>query len=934
MATSRTSRLRHRPAADRRSRTTKATLAGATAALLALTVSAATQASAQPSSASPPIAASAPVTPTVRYLLGQLTVDEKLSLVHGSIGEGIITPTTPTDPGANGSIGVVAGIPRLGVPVFRHVDSNGINLFADSTAYPGRLGLAAAFDRAGAAEFGQALGREGRALGADLVYAPQTDLARLPSWGRNLTSYGEDPYLTAQLATADVNAIQSGGLLAQVKHFAFYNGQDQDTPSIVDERAAYELYLKAYEAALTDAGASSVMCSYAKYQIAGLQQSPAYACENDFGLTTVLRDQWRFRGWIGSDYGASHATSDILGGLDQEFLSNNLAPAALKPLVDPSSPTFDPAYARALDRAVSLILYQYQRFGRLDDSSYPAWAKTHVRPAPTPAPFDEQAGIALARKLAEETGVLLKNTGGVLPLSPSPRKSVAVIGPTADLLPAAAGTERSRGVGQRTTISPLDVLRARAGRAITYAPGVDRIGTTVPAAAFHTSVDGPSGLTRTEVDPTGAVVGTQVDAALAGNQTDLTKGNTYTWSGYVTVPAADTYTLWLQRPAGTVVGSPSGPNGGVNPGYQAGPFTGVFDSASLSIDGTAATLRPVSTLHPNDYKGGPTLNGQYLGLTVVGASVPLTPGPHQISVTYATQAKAATAPTLKLAWAPQQKDLDAAAAAAAGADTAVVFVDDADTTTPAGDVSTLGPGQDALIQKIAAANPKTVVVLNTGAAVQMPWLRSVKGVLEMWFPGQEGGTATANLLLGKANPAGKLPITFPVDNASTPFAGHPERATGVDGRIVWSEGLQMGYRWYLANRVKPQFPFGFGLSYSSFRYDRLKVSGPHGRSGAVTVSFRVRNDGRVTGAEVPQVYLSLPTSAGEPSQRLVGFQRVTLRPGAATTVRVVLDPASTDRPLSVWDTARHSWRTVTGRFTVLVGASVTDRRLSGSFVVR
>ena len=319
----------------------------------------------------------------MRYLLGQLTVDEKLSLVHGSIGEGIVTPTTPTDPGANGSIGVVAGVPRLGIPIFRHVDSNGINLFADSTAYPGRLGLAAAFDRAGVADFGQALGREGRALGADLVYAPQTDLARFPSWGRNLTSYGEDPYLTAQLATADVNAIQSSGLLAQIKHFAFYNGQDQDTPSVVDERAAYELYLKAYEAALTDGGASSVMCSYAKYQIAGLQQSPAYACENDFGLTTVLRDQWRFRGWVGSDYGASHATSDILGGLDQEFLSNNLAPAALKPLVDPSSPTFDPAYARALDRAVSLILYQYQRFGRLDDSSYPAWAKTHVRPAPT-----------------------------------------------------------------------------------------------------------------------------------------------------------------------------------------------------------------------------------------------------------------------------------------------------------------------------------------------------------------------------------------------------------------------------------------------------------------------------------------------------------------------------------------------------------------------
>jgi beta-glucosidase len=666
------------------------------------------------------------------------------------------------------------------------------------------------------------------------------------------------------------------------------------------------------------------MCSYAQYQIAGVQPSPDYACENGFGLSTVLRDEWGFTGWVGSDYGGSHATSDLLDGMDQEFLSNNLSPAVLKPLVDPTAPTFDPAYAGALDGAVTRILYQYQRFGRLDDRAYPAWAKTHVPPAPAPAPFDVQAGIVLARKLAAESAVLLKNTGGVLPLSG--RTSVAVIGPTAAVLPAAAGTERSRGVGQRTTISPLDVLRAKAGRAVTYAPGIDRLGTTVPAAAFA------DGLTRTETDPSGAVVGTRVDPALTGDQSDLVKGNTYTWTGTVTVPADDTYTLWLRRPAGTLVGAPSGPNGGVNPGYQAGPFTGVFDSASLRVDGTDQPLRSVSTLHPNDYKGGPTLNGQYLGLNVAGAAVPLTPGAHRISITYATSAQAATNPTLELTWAPQGKDLAAAATAAKKADTAVVFVDDADTTTAAGDVSTLGPGQDALIRTVAAANPNTVVVLNTGAAVQMPWLRSVKGVLEMWFPGQEGGTATADLLLGRTNPSGKLPITFPVDNAHTPFAGHPERVSPMDGQITWSEGLQVGYRWYLANKVRPQFPFGYGLSYSSFRYDGLRVGQAHGR--AVSVSFRVRNTGRVTGTEVPQAYLSLPIQAGEPSPRLVGFQRVSLRPGQSTTVRVTLDPSATDRPLSVWDTTRHAWRIVPGRYTVLVGASATDRRLTAGFAIR
>jgi beta-glucosidase len=918
------------------SRSRKMLLAGLTTVTMGLTLSAIAQATPPaPTPASPPAAADAPLTPTVRYLLSHLTVDEKISLVHGSLGEGIVAPVTPTDPGANGAIGVVSGVPRLGIPTFRHLDSNGINLFADSTAYPGRLGIAAAFDPAGVTKFGQAMGKEGRALGADLVYAPQTDLARFPSWGRNLTSYGEDPFLTGQLATADVRAIQSTGLLAQVKHFAFYDGQNQDTPSVIDERATHELYLKAYESALTKGGASSVMCSYAKYQIAGLQQSPAYSCENNFGLQTVLRNEFKFTGWVTSDYGASHATSDILGGMDQEFLSSNLAPAALKPLVDPASSTFEPGYAAALDGAVARILYQYQRFGRLDDSSYPAWAKTHVRPAPAPAPFDVQAGITLARQLAEESAVLLKNSDGVLPLRRSHKSSIAVIGPTADLLPAASGTERSRGVGQRTTITPLDELQAKAGHAtVTYAPGIDRIGTTVPAGALNTAPNGPAGLTRTETDPHGVVVGTQIDHALAGDQTDLTKGNTYTWTGFVNVPTDDTYTLSLQRPAGTVVGSPTGPNGGVNPGYQAGPFTGVFDSAKLSIDGTDAPLGTVSTMHPNDYKGGPTLNGQYLGLNVAGASLPLTQGENRISVTYATSPKAATAPTLKLTWAPQKHDLDAAVAAASQAHTAVVFVDDANTTTAPGDVSTLGPGQDALIAKIAAANPRTVVVLNTGAAVQMPWLDKVAGVLEMWFPGQEGGTATANLLLGQSNPSGRLPITFPVNSASTPFAGHPERAAGVNGQIVWSEGLQMGYRWYLANGVKPLFPFGFGLSYTSFQYQHLHVSAPHGHSKAVTVSFRVRNTGHVIGTEVPQVYLTLPNSAGEPSRRLAGFDRVTLRPGASANVRVVLDPSSTDHPLSVWDTASHAWRTPPGRFGVQVGSSVSNLPLSGSFTVR
>ena len=234
---------------------------------------------------------------------------------------------------------------------------------------------------------------------------------------------------------------------------------------------------------------------------------------------------------------------------------------------------------------------------------------------------------------------------------------------------------------------------------------------------------------------------------------------------------------------------------------------------------------------------------------------------------------------------------------------------------------------------MAAANPNTVVVLNTNAAVQMPWLSSVKSVLEMWYPGQEGGTATADLLYGKANPSGKLPITFPVDNAHTPFAGHPERAVPTNGAITWSEGLEMGYRWYLANHVAPLFPFGFGESYARFGYSDLRV-GRERHDGRVDVSFRVRNNGPVTGTDVPQVYLTLPASSGEPSKRLTAFDRVDLRAGQSTRVKLTIDPRGEDHPLSIWDTTTHDWRIPTGRFGISVASSAEDTVLTGAFDLR
>ena len=283
-------------------------------------------------------------------------------------------------------------------------------------------------------------------------------------------------------------------------------------------------------------------------------------------------------------------------------------------------------------------------------------------------------------------------------------------------------------------------------------------------------------------------------------------------------------------------------------------------------------------------------------------------------------------------------DLAAAAAAAAKAKVAIVFGyamqgEGADRSTLALD----GNG-DALISAVAAANPNTIVVLETGTATTMPWLSQVKGVIEAWYPGQEQGTALARLLFGDANFTGRLPMTFPKSLADTPtstpaqYPGTGPAGSGIR-QVSYREGLAVGYKWYQAEHIAPLFPFGYGLSYTSFSYRHLEVTGPTGGRQPSTVSFDVRNDGRRTGTDTPQVYLTLPAAAGEPGRRLVGFSQVTLRPGQATRVSISIDPGSAQHPLSYWSTASHSWATRPGPYLVQAGSSAQDLPLTARLLV-
>jgi len=273
-------------------------------------------------------------------------------------------------------------------------------------------------------------------------------------------------------------------------------------------------------------------------------------------------------------------------------------------------------------------------------------------------------------------------------------------------------------------------------------------------------------------------------------------------------------------------------------------------------------------------------------------------------------------------------DTGSAASAAKAADVAIVMVGNKD--KEGGDRSSLGLGgnQDALISAVVAANPHTVVVLKTGGPVLMPWLSKVPAVLEAWYPGEEDGNVVARLLFGKVNPSGKLTMSFPKNESDTP-ANTSSQYPGVNGTVHYTEGLQVGYRWYDAQNVTPLFPFGFGLSYTTFAFANLSVPSAPKPDGTITVSVDVTNTGSAAGAEVVQVYVSAPASAGEPPKQLKGFTKVNLTPGQTSRVTITLQ----NRAFAIWNTGAKAWTAVSGTHTVLVGDSSRNLPLHDTVTV-
>jgi beta-glucosidase len=807
-------------------------LAAALAALLAVpATAAASQASvsanrATASTSCPWVTSQAPIAQRVAQLMGQMSLADKITMVEG---HGTSNPYVFYTP----------AIPALCIPAVGLED--GPAGVADGltgvTQLPAGVALAAAWDPSLAQQYGQVIGAEEYGKGASANLGPTVNIDRDPRWGRSFEALSEDPALNAALTVPEIAGVQSQGVESQVKHLAVYNQETyRNTPAdnaIIDPRTEHEIYLPSFYAAVKS-GDASVMCSFSVI-------NGNFACNNSDLETTILRDQWGFPGFVMSDYAALHSTQGALQGTDQEQPFNTYYGTALQTAVQNGT-----IPVSVLNTMVQRVFTEMFRFNLFSQPRTGTPTDTVTTPA----------HVAAATNVAEAGTTLLKNDGGVLPLS-SAGGSIAVVGPAADASPVYAGGG-SAYVIPSGTVSPLAGIKAAAGSgtSVAYSQGLP-VDTALPAI--------PSSNLSPAYAPTPF-------------------GGSYT--GTLTAPETGTYVLAITNPCGC------------------------YTSTYLSLDGKQIIDNP-STPPVHTYSVAVSLTkGQTYTLSISGASSQLLWGTPSALV----------------------PGINAAVAAAKSAQVAVVVVSD-DTQSEATDRLSLNlpSAQDELISAVAAANPHTVVVINAGAPVAMPWLPAVAGVVDAWYPGQTNGTSLASVLFGQTDPGGHLPVTFPVSLSQVPAAATAQ-FPGNGSTVQYSEGIDVGYRWYDAKGITPLFPFGFGLSYTQFAFSHLSVS-PAFKDGTkeVRVSATVTNVGRQVGSDVAQLYLADPAGSGEPPRQLAGFQRVSLAPGAKAKVSFTVTP----QEMSWWDDTANGWTQTAGTYGVYVGDSsaLAGLPLRGSFTI-
>jgi beta-glucosidase len=811
----------------------------------------------------------------VEALLSQLTLPEKVALLSGKDNWN----TVP--------------IERLGIPSLTMTDGpHGVRansreserMVGSATSFPTGVSMAASWDPDLIHRVAEALGEETLALGCDILLGPCVNIVRTPLAGRNFESYAEDPYLAGQIGTAYVKGLQSKGVGASLKHFAC-NNQEYERfrgNSVVDERTLREIYLAQFETIVKESQPWTVMCAYNRI-------NGDYASENYHLLTEILRNEWGFEGIVVSDWTANHTIIEsVKNGLDIEmpgpalYYGRALVAAVNNWQVEES----------VIDAAARRVLKMVLLSGR----------DTAARPEGT---VNTPEHSALALELAEDSIVLLKNDNQLLPLKPTVNQ-IAVIGPNATN--AIIGGGGSSYLEPPYRVSPLSALRAQLGQQaeIVYEQGCDNY-VELPAIKtdyLHPAKGTGQGLwveyfhnANFEGTPHLAALESKVEfwQFLPGSGTDTgSEQFSARWTGTLTVPTSGSHTFKLSN----------------------------TDTARLYLDGKLVL----------ESKGDETPKSGTSVYQNQSKQVQLTAGqPYALRVEFSRTTMGNFAHVKAMLGHILEHDnrLEQAVEAAKQADVAVLFVGQPEGFETEGvDRPNLQlPGrQNELIEAVAQVNPNMIVVLNTGAPAEMPWLDKVAAVIDAHYPGQEAGNAVTNVLTGKVNPSGKLTVTFPKRLQDTPaYNNYPG---GRD--VVYGEGIFVGYRHYDTRDIEPLFPFGYGLSYTTFGYGAIDAPAQIRIGDLVTVSVDVTNTGDVTGKEVVQLYVHEKRPAQQrPVKELKGFQKVELAPGETKTVQFTLN----ERAFASYFTDRHAWVVTPGEFDILIGSSSADIRATNTITL-
>jgi beta-glucosidase len=808
---------------------------------------------------------SAAVDKRVNELVGAMTLDEKIDLISGD------TPFR-THP-----------VPRLKIPFFQMADGPvGAHIPAPTIAYAAGIGLAASWDRPLALRIGEELGRDCRARGAVFLLGPGVNIYRAPMNGRNFEYFGEDPFLASQIAVGYIQGVQREGVSATVKHYLGNNSEylRHDEDSVIDERTLREIYMPVFEAAVKVGKVGAIMDSYNL-------TNGEHMTENHRLNVEVAKEQWHFPGIIMSDWVATYDTAAaVKGGLDLEMpFGVYYNQQTLVPLLDAGTIT-----QAEIDDKVRRILRVAVDFGWLD---HPA--------LDTSIPRYNLQGRAASLQAAIEGTVLLQNNNNALPLDKVTLKTIAVIGPTAAQTVSTGG-----GSGQVVSFANMNLLVGISnylgeGTNVLYARGIRSLNQMARLTQFTTDGQGvTTGVTHTtfaKADLQGGETGTVVEKLM------LIPGSTRREPEEQELNALTTH-----RNSNPYVRTTTS---GQWVGYYTAEADGKF-AVFAQTDGRFRLLVDDAVIIDSSVVPKAILNQ---------ATIELSKGPHKV-VMEQLSTQFASASGMRVGIAPLSGIVENdALEMASRADTVVLAVGfDSSSESEGGDRSfELPVGQQQLIEQIAALGKKTIVVITSGGSVDVSaWKDKVQGIFATWYGGEEGGNAVARLLFGESNPSGHLPISWEKKLTDNPSYNNYYPDAGTN-KVVYREGIFLGYRGYEHTHVEPMFPFGFGLSYTTFAFKNLK-STPAG-DGRFSVSFDVANTGQRAGATVAQLYVgeASPT-VPRPAKELKQFERVMLQPGETKHVTVELNP----RSFSFYDVAAASWHANAGAYHLMLGDSSVD----------